>query len=112
MQKPRRLHRQYSETVCVHWIYADKKGCSKISTRADTRPDRGMGGEMSAVCTCRNADIDKSNPANPFCRKCGAWWIPKYGSTEPDMESRCAEKIAKTRNQLKAERRKRREESK
>ena len=46
---------------------------------------------MSAICTCTNADIDRSGPGDPVCRKCGAWWIPKYGSTAPRLDKPKAE---------------------
>ena len=38
---------------------------------------------MSEICTCVNADIIRKGNDDPICRKCGCWWIPKYGSTEP-----------------------------
>jgi hypothetical protein len=42
---------------------------------------------MSAICYCRNATIKESSQGEKYCDDCGAWWSPKYGSTEPDGKS-------------------------
>jgi hypothetical protein len=43
---------------------------------------------MSAVCTCRNAQIEATPTGEKFCRKCGFWWNPEWGSTEPDPSAK------------------------
>jgi hypothetical protein len=43
---------------------------------------------MSAICYCRNATIKESSQGEKYCDDCGAWWSPKYGSTEPDGTSK------------------------
>jgi preprotein translocase subunit SecA len=52
---------------------------------------------MSAICYCTNADIDRTDPANPWCRKCSAWWNPKYGSVEPGSVEAQQRHIGQTR---------------
>jgi hypothetical protein len=37
---------------------------------------------MSAVCTCTNPIIVMS-PGSPVCERCGAWYMPEYGSIVP-----------------------------
>lgn len=57
------------------------------------RAGKTGGDGVSAICSCTNADIDRSGPGDPVCRKCGAWWIPEYGSVEPGTaEARKAHK--------------------
>ena len=38
---------------------------------------------MTPICTCGRPDIDRTTHKEPFCRKCGYWWNPKYGSHVP-----------------------------
>ena len=35
---------------------------------------------MSAVCTCYDPAVVRQPGKEPFCSRCGHWWMPQYGS--------------------------------
>lgn len=35
------------------------------------------------VCLCINADVVREDGKEPYCRKCGHWWITEHGSKVP-----------------------------
>jgi uncharacterized protein YecA (UPF0149 family) len=35
---------------------------------------------MSAVCECHNPVVSTSEGGEKYCKKCGYWWAPEYGS--------------------------------
>lgn len=35
---------------------------------------------MSAVCTCHDPVVVERPGHDAHCKRCGQWWMPKYGS--------------------------------
>ena len=38
---------------------------------------------MTAICTCKNAIVNRTKHKDPYCERCGDWWDKRYGSTDP-----------------------------
>ena len=38
---------------------------------------------MSQVCNCTDPTVTKPEKGDPYCSKCGHWWMPHLGSLMP-----------------------------